>query len=305
MAWWRQSGRRRAVALVLQAKEMTTTRTLAAGWRRDFERLVASVRSSLCISSPYVTDYGVQVLLANLDEAVRETVTLTLLTDLSPLNIAQGATDPQAIWSLSRSIRGLRVCHLPRVHAKVFVQDAESAIVTSGNLTAGGLAINFEYGVLISDRKMATEIEADIQQYSALGANISKAAIEQYRTNSARLQQLYAEQQSHLQQSSPDLQVALAEAADDLIRLRLDGGGMHTVFAATISYLLTRYGPLSTQELHVHIADLHPDLCDDSVDRVIEGKRFGKKWKHAVRTAQQHLKKQQKIVLLDGVWRLV
>jgi hypothetical protein len=45
------------------------------------------------------------------------------------------------------------------------------------------------------------------------------------------------------------------------------------------------------------------DLCDNTVDRVIDGKRFGKKWKHAVRSAQQHLKRQQKILLLDGVWQ--
>lgn len=284
---------------------MVAMRTLAAGWSRELERLVSSVRSSLCICSPYVTEYGVDLVVANLDAAVRQSVRVTLVTDLSPLNIAQGATRPQAIESLAASIPDLRVWHLPRVHAKVFVQDSQSAIVTSGNLTAGGLIRNFEYGVLISDRNMATEIETDIQHYSSLGAGVSKAAIERFSAISLRLQGLYAQQQTQLREASSELEVALTEASDDLIRLRLGGGRMHTVFAATISYLLMRYGPLSTQELHVHIADLHPDLCDDSVDRVIDGKRFGKKWKHAVRTAQQHLKKQQKIVLLDGVWRLV
>jgi hypothetical protein len=49
---------------------------------------------------------------------------------------------------------------------------------------------------------------------------------------------------------------------------------------------------------------LHPDLCDDLVDRVIDGQHFGKKWKHAVRTAQQHLKRQGQIELHEGRWQI-
>lgn len=89
------------------------------------------------------------------------------------------------------------------------------------------------------------------------------------------------------------------------MRLRLAGGAVHTVFARTIEYLLRRHGPMSTKQIHPLIASIPPDLCDDSVDRVIDGKRFGKKWKHAVRTAQQQLKKKGLIEYVDGAWRLV
>ncbi|MGB9178477.1 MAG: hypothetical protein WCB68_04450, partial [Pyrinomonadaceae bacterium] len=54
--------------------------------------------------------------------------------------------------------------------------------------------------------------------------------------------------------------------------------------------------------LHNMIEVIHPDLCDNSIDRVIDGKRFGKKWKHAVRTAQQNLKKKGLIILDSGRW---
>ena len=86
-------------------------------------------------------------------------------------------------------------------------------------------------------------------------------------------------------------QQSFRNAQDSLIRVRLAGGAVHTVFAHTIEYLLRTNGPLTTETLHPMIKAIHPDLCDDSVDRVIDGKRFGKKWKHAVRTAQQQLKK--------------
>lgn len=80
---------------------------------------------------------------------------------------------------------------------------------------------------------------------------------------------------------------------------------MHTVFGRTILYLLARYGPRTTIQLHPLVQAIHPDLCDDSVDRVIDGKRFGKKWKHAVRTAQQDLKKKGLVRLAEGRWMLV
>jgi hypothetical protein len=51
------------------------------------------------------------------------------------------------------------------------------------------------------------------------------------------------------------------------------------------------------------IQEIHPDLCDD-VDRMIHGVRFGKNWKHAVRAAQQQLKRNGSIALQDGPWAL-
>ncbi len=89
-----------------------------------------------------------------------------------------------------------------------------------------------------------------------------------------------------------------------MIRLRLAGGAVHTVFAKTIHYLLTKYGAMPTTQLHTLIQELHPDLCDDTIDRVIDGKHYGKKWKHAVRTAQQQLKSAEVIEYASPVWRL-
>jgi len=70
----------------------------------------------------------------------------------------------------------------------------------------------------------------------------------------------------------------------------------------TIRFLPT--GPATAVELHTAVQKIHPDLCDDAVDRVIDGKHSGKKWKHAVRTAQQHLKKTGQIQLIEGRWQI-
>lgn len=62
---------------------------------------------------------------------------------------------------------------------------------------------------------------------------------------------------------------------------------------------------MSTEALHARIKDIHPDICDDSINRVINGQRFGRLWKHHVRNAQQFLKRRGEIMLQNGRWQLV
>lgn len=74
------------------------------------------------------------------------------------------------------------------------------------------------------------------------------------------------------------------------------GGTTNSIFMRTILYLL-KNGSMVTKELHPQIQNIHPDLCDDNIDRVINGIRHGKRWKHLVRAAQKHLKDGEMIEL--------
>jgi hypothetical protein len=56
--------------------------------------------------------------------------------------------------------------------------------------------------------------------------------------------------------------------------------------------------------MHPLVQRMHPDICDDEIDRVIDGVNFGKKWKHHVRTAQQALKRARKIDFDGQKWNL-
>ncbi|MEA3311361.1 MAG: hypothetical protein U9Q76_03990, partial [candidate division WOR-3 bacterium] len=83
-----------------------------------------------------------------------------------------------------------------------------------------------------------------------------------------------------------------------------DGRSTQSVFKRAILYVLER-GALRTVDLHPIIQNLHPDLCDDSIDRVINGMHFGKKWKHHVRSTQQALKREGKIRYDGEKWHLI
>ena len=187
---------------------------------------------------------------------------------------------------------------------KVYVADEQLAIITSANLSAGGLFRNYEYGIELSDSTLVTRIRQDVLEYADLGAFVGRQELEAYCSAVDKLRAVFQRQRSSVSAKlNKQFEESLRTVEDDLIRLRLGGGAVHTVFAKTIQYLLRRDGPMSTPTLHALIASIHPDLCDDKVDRIIDGKSFGKKWKHAVRTAQQQLKNKGIIERDGSVWK--
>ncbi|MBI3048918.1 MAG: hypothetical protein HYY76_11490 [Acidobacteria bacterium] len=284
---------------------MTTADRLRYDWKDDLRSLLSDAHGSLVVSSPYVTMRGAEFVLSCVHPTRLAVLDVALLIDLSPTNVAQASTDPAAVVSLVAAFPKMKVFHLPHLHAKVYVKDQDRAIVTSGNLTSGGLDFNYEYGLSVRDPETAAAIRRDVVEYAGLGASVPLEALRAYSNAASELRDLYRAQEVKLRRADVRLRLALRRAADRLVALRLARGPMHSVFASTILYLLSRHGPLNTEELHPRLSAIHPDLCDDSIDRVINGRHFGKKWKHAVRSAQQHLKSRNKIALIDGKWTLV
>jgi len=285
---------------------MLSYKLLARDWKTDLARIFASVNSQLVISSPYVTRDGTSYLLSHLPHDRMNSINLRLVTDLSSVNIYQASTDPDALRILADMVPNLKLFHLPKLHAKVYVSDYHSAVITSANLTAGGLDRNYEYGLFIDSTNLVRQIYEDITEYSDLGALVTTENLLEYCKIAEKLKATFRKQQLSIRFAmQKEFEHCVLSAEDSLIRLRLAGGAMHTVFAKTILYLLRRYGPMKTTDLHPKIQQIHPDLCDDNIDRVIDGKHFGKKWKHAVRTAQQQLKSRGLVKFTDGRWELL
>jgi hypothetical protein len=285
---------------------MASCRLLHRGWRHDLTTLVGSAERELTIVSPFVTASGIALLDASVSRSFRSTGMVRFLTNLSPVNICQNSTDPFALQSLLIAVHKVELAHLPTLHAKVYIADDERAIVTSGNLTSSGLGHNYEYGVELSDRGIVRRIRDDIREYGRLGTVISAAALEVYCKAAERVRRKYKQQLSTIRSAARrELDHAVRSAEDQLIRFQLAGGPITAVFANTVVYLLKRHGPLTTRDLHPLVQAIHPDLCDDTIDRVIDGQHFGKKWKHLVRIAQSHLKTDGLIELRNGVWRLM
>jgi len=279
---------------------------LRENWKANLAELLQATSEHVLIASPFVSRRGVTFLLDHLPSSVCRNGQVRLLSNLSPQNVVQGATDPSSVQSLYEAGLETVVHHLPGLHAKVYVADTTEAIVTSGNLTAGGLEQNYEYGVATTDQDSVSVIRRDLRAYADLGTTISSEELQRYVDAADRARTTFQEQQASQEEAVRQrFEEALAKAKDELIRLRLQAESTNSTFAKTILYLLRKEGPTATKELHPRIQKIHPDLCDDSVDRMIEGQNYGKRWKHRVRAAQSTLKQKGKIELVDGKWRVV
>jgi hypothetical protein len=214
-----------------------------------------------------------------------------------------GVTDVAALLRVAEAFP-TDIRFLPSLHAKVYVADSERAVVTSSNMTTNGLARNFEYGVLLDEPGLVSQVQRDISDYANLASPVSASELRAFAQIVHDLRSLRQEAERKWRGSvRREFDKRIAQADHMILRVRAAGRAPHAIFADAILHFLRRR-PASTQELHQWVQSVHPDLCDDTVDRVIDGKHFGKKWKHAVRTAQQYLKRQGRIELRENRWQL-
>ncbi len=281
--------------------------TVSARWQDTFEHLIGSIEEYGLLVSPYITSKPIERMAQILqDNSVASSVRLDVLTDLSVNNVLRGSTDPAALVFLMDAVPHTRVTYLPRLHAKVYAADESEAIITSGNLTESGLSLNYEYGVRITDPARVRHIREELLAYGDLGNIVPRPEIEQLAQTASDLRDLSRRIEREARKTLRDeFRRRTSEAETGLMEIRASGKTTNGIFADTIVYLLRKYGPMHTVELHPRIQQIHPDLCDDNIDRVIKGVHFGKKWKHYVRNAQQYLK-QRGVIGFDGTkWYLI
>ena len=273
-------------------------------WHETFEDFARSIRQEAVIVAPFITEPPLRRLASLLCAGRRPQI--NVLTNLSEGSLLQGSVDGGAIADFCRAVPTATVRHLPGLHAKAYVADDHTAIVTSGNLTAGSMFRNYEYGIRITDPPLVRRIASDLLEYGSLGTPVSIAELD----NLAGIAQSLRDKHSAALRSANtnmqrEFEEQLATAQETLRQLRArPGESANSIFARTILHVLSN-GSLTTEAIHPLVQNIHPDLCDDGIDRVINGVHFGVRWKHLVRRAQQHLRDSGRIERVGGEWRLV
>ena len=278
--------------------------TIISPWQDAFERFARSIRRRAIVVAPFITAEPLRQFASFLDASSRPEI--HILTNFDVDSLLQGSVDAGAIAEFCGATPNTSVRHLPGLHAKAYVADCHTAIVTSGNLTGGSLYRNYEYGIQINDSVMARRIASDLLEYGSLGMNMPLDEIQRLAEVSESLR---SQRDATLKSAQDGLrrrfENQMEETRESLRALRgKSGESSQAIFSRTIVYVL-RNGPMATPEIHPMIRNIQPDLCDDGLERVIGGVRFGKAWKHRVRGAQQALKRKGLIELdSQGRWRL-
>lgn len=264
---------------------------ITSPWVTTYYDLVRLVQDELLVASPFISSGPLKSITKILEERqLLERVHVDVVTNLAVENLLSGSLDVTALLLLAQSIPNSTVTYLPGLHAKIYIADTQVAVITSANLTSNGLSRNHEYGVLLRNPALVSKTRSDLTKYAALGSRIpldtltvlSQAVRDLKDVRRAADNSINAELKEAFQQRTE-------EAKIELFKARAKDKTTHGIFTDTVLYLLGEKGPLMTVELHPLIQQIHPDLCDDSIDRVIGDVHFGKKWKHYVRNAQQAL----------------
>ena len=278
--------------------------TLQKNWSSILENLFGGVKSELTVSTPFISDDGVKFLIESVSRDFKQKGFLRIITNLSPRNITQKATNPFSFTKIYEVINLVQIFHLPNLHAKVYIRDNKEAIITSGNLTSGGLYKNFEYGISIIEDNVVKEIRNDLTDYGNLGTLLDKTSIH-----------LLCEKYNHIYDKGKIIDGNDVMAIENnLLQIKFDNVAIedkaepiNAIFAKTIEYILKKNGPLKVTEIHNYIATIHPDICVEG-DRICNGVNYGSLWKHKIRTALVTLNKQSKIEHLGGrggIWQLI
>jgi hypothetical protein len=152
-------------------------------------RLLTNSKRFVRVASAYVTDSGL------LSALVAGTRRVQLLTSLLRMDVITGATSLDALANLIEAGVDCRCLSTgPRLHAKVYIVDDESAVVTSANLTVSALRRNIEVGIGIT----GNAVPSLVRWYSDTWARanpLDLAQIAQWRKATDSLRRRYLELQ--------------------------------------------------------------------------------------------------------------
>lgn len=194
-------------------------KTISSPWKDTFLDLVATSKHSIQITSPFVKDNICRELLSVKQKEAK----IELITSFKLMSIYSGSLD---VSGLERILNHNGVVkNYSKLHSKIFLFDGERAVITSANLTNGGLTDNFEYGIYTAGIDIVSQISKDynlLTQSKDIGTiklqNISaaKAIIEKIPASKAPIL-------PKLDLNSPEEQNEIIEIPSDILHSSLNG----------------------------------------------------------------------------------
>jgi len=113
------------------------------------------------ITSPFVT----KSICEKIYQVKKPKVSFELITSFKLPNASTGSLDLAALEYIIS--KGGMVKNYQNLHSKIYLFDDSHAVITSGNLTNGGLIKNFEYGIFVDESSLVAKIIHDFQMLSA------------------------------------------------------------------------------------------------------------------------------------------
>lgn len=126
-------------------------------WKDYLVELVASAETSIKICSPFVKTSAIKEIYNH----KRPQASIELVTNFNLANFHRKSSDLDAVRLLMDHNHQVR--NFQHLHAKIYLFDERSVVITSANLTESGLQKNYEYGVCSDDPGLVHKVCSDYQ----------------------------------------------------------------------------------------------------------------------------------------------
>ena len=192
---------------------------LTTPWKNELLELVSKSKKSIKITSPFIKENICNELLG----AKKKDTSLDLITSFKLMNIYSGSLDISALENILNSNGVVR--NFPKLHSKIYLFDDKEVIITSGNLTNGGLMSNYEYGVYSNDNTLVSQVVSDFNLISTNEntGTIKKADIATVRSILSKIPKQETLKLPKFEIESPEEKFDVIEIENNLITSSLKG----------------------------------------------------------------------------------
>jgi len=201
-------------------------------WANRFYDLLTLTEKELVLVSPFIGRQPVRrVRRIVAGGGSTQQIRVRVLTNLTVGSMVSGSLDVAALLEFVETVPNTTITHLPSLHAKVYIVDERFAVVTSANLTGGGLAGNREYGVLIRDPGLVSDVRADFMKYALLGSVVPAATLRELAAAAEELREIGRQADRSSSARLRSLFTRRAELANlEVLRTRARGKTTHRIF---------------------------------------------------------------------------
>jgi len=123
-------------------------------WISKFKELVLATRDNFIFTSPFIKVSAVNMIM----EGRKHNFAVKGITSFRLRNFERGASDLEAIKTLLQTDNVL-LKNIANIHSKIYIFDSFAAVISSANLTAGGLKGNVELGILLHEETLVKELK--------------------------------------------------------------------------------------------------------------------------------------------------
>lgn len=114
----------------------------------EFLKEILTKSNNVVVIAPFITKYGIDLIQKHITQDTK----LQIITELNPRGIISGSQSPKLLKEISKRPNSeVFFTTNGKLHSKIFLAD-NNILITSANLTTGGMRENFETGLLFSKR---------------------------------------------------------------------------------------------------------------------------------------------------------